>query len=151
MAFFRGRYDYSIDDKGRVNIPAKFRKSLAPEADETFVICRAPDGCLWAYPQDAWEKFEDSLEKMSLTKEGNKFQRMIQNSLSDSKIDKQGRVTLSPMQMELAGIGKSVTLIGRRRYIEIWDTQRFEQYSGSGDDFDDVFYKAVQDGLRIHD
>jgi MraZ protein len=151
MAYFRGRYDYSIDDKGRFNIPAKFRKALTPQADETFVVCRAPDGCLWAYPMDAWEKFEDSLEKMPLTKEGNKFQRMIQNSLTDTKLDKQGRVTLSPMQIEIAGISKDVTLIGRRRYIEIWDRQRFEHYSGPGDDFDSAFYGAVQEGMHIHD
>jgi MraZ protein len=151
MSFFRGRFDYAIDDKGRVNIPAKFRKVLSTEADETFVICQAPDGCLWAYPQDGWEKFEDSLENMPLTKESNKMQRYIQNSLSDSKLDKQGRVTLSPMQMKAANITKDVTLIGRRRYIEIWDTPTFEAYVGQANDFDEVFYKAVQEGLRIND
>ncbi len=142
MSRFRGRFDYSIDAKGRVNIPAKFRKSLRPEAEETFVICRAPDGCLWAYPQDAWEEYEDQLESMPFTKETNKFQRMIQNSLTDSTLDKAGRISISSSQMELAGIKKSVTIIGRRKYLEIWDTAKFEEYTGSDDNFDEMFYKA---------
>lgn len=149
MSRFRGRFDYSIDEKGRVNIPAKFRKMLAPEAEETFVICRAPDGCLWAYPQDAWEKFEDSLDAMPVTREANKFQRQIQNSLTDSQLDKQGRIALTPLQMEIAGITKDVTIIGRRHYLEIWDTKRFEGYTGPGDDFDSAYYAAVQSGIKL--
>ena len=61
MGQFHGRFDYSIDIKGRVNIPAKFRKTLSPNAGETFIICRAPDGCLRAYPRDLWENYEAEL------------------------------------------------------------------------------------------
>ena len=61
MSRFRGRYDYTIDAKGRVNIPSKFRKSLSPEAAETFVICQGPGRCLRAYPQDVWDRYEDEL------------------------------------------------------------------------------------------
>ncbi len=151
MARFRGRYDFSIDQKGRINIPSKFRKLLSPEAEETFVICRAPDGCLWAYPKDEWEKFEDTLVKMPVSREVNKFQRAIQNTLNDSTLDKQGRVSLTPLQMKIAGIDKEVSIIGRGSYLEIWDTGRFEEYTGNGEDFDEVYYKTIQSGIASTD
>ena len=146
MARFRGRYDFSIDQKGRANIPSKFRRLLSPAAEETFVICRAPEGCLWAYPKDAWEKFEDSLNSKPVSREFNKFQRVLQSSLSDSTLDRQGRVSLTPLQMKIAGINKDVSIIGRGRYLEVWDTRRFEEYTGNGDDFDEVYYKTYQSG-----
>src|SRR5512147_1036991 len=124
MARFRGRYDFSIDEKGRINIPSKFRKLLSPEAEDTFVICRAPDDCLWAYPKNEWEKFEDTLDRMPVTRESNRFQREIQNTLSDSTLDRQGRITVTPLQMKLAGIEKDVSIIGRGRYLEIWNPRR---------------------------
>ena len=149
MSRFRGRYDFSIDQKGRINIPSKFRKLLSPDADETFVISRAPDGCLWAYPKDEWEKFDDSLMALPMSPEMNRFQREMQNTLSDSVLDKQGRVTLTPLQVRIAGISKEVSIVGRGRYLEIWDTRRFEQYTGSGEDFDEVYYKTVRSGIRL--
>jgi MraZ protein len=149
MSKFRGRFDYSIDEKGRVNIPAKFRKLLAPDAEETFVVCRGPDGCLWAFPQDAWEKFEEKLDAMPLSKETHRIQRLIQDSVTDSKLDKQGRITLSPHQIRDAEIGKEVILLGRRRYIEIWDAKRFDRYRGSAEDFDEVYYAAVRSGASV--
>lgn len=149
MSRFRGRYNYSIDQKGRINIPSKFRKLLSPAAEDMFVICRAPDGCLWAYPKDEWEKFEDSLIAMPISREVNKFQREIQNTLSDSVLDRQGRITLTPLQIRVAGITKDVSIIGRGRHLEIWDTKRFEEYTGSGEDFDEVYYKTVQAGIRL--
>ena len=144
MARFRGRYNFSIDEKGRINIPSKFRKLLSPEADETFVVCRAPDGCLWAYPKDEWERFEDELLAMPMSREVNKFQRTIQNTLNDTKLDKQGRISLTQFQMEIAGISKDVSIIGRGNNLEIWDTKRFEEYTGSSDDFDEVYYNSIQ-------
>jgi len=149
MARFRGRYDFSIDQKGRINIPSKFRKLLSPEAEETFVISRAPDGCLWAYPKDEWEKFEGMLDKMPVSRDANKFQRAIQNTLNDSALDKQGRISLTSLQMKIAGIDKEVSIIGRGSYLEIWDTRRFEEYTGNGEDFDEVYYKTIRSGMGL--
>jgi MraZ protein len=148
MARFRGRYNHTVDQKGRINIPSKFRRLVTPEAGNTFVICRAPDGCLWAYPKDEWEKFEDKLITMPVSREVNKFQREIQNTLSDSVLDRQGRIALTPQQILIAGIDKDVSIIGRGTYLEIWDTKRFEEYTGNGADFDAVYYQTVQAGIR---
>jgi MraZ protein len=149
MARFRGRFDFSIDQKGRINIPSKFRKLLTPEAEDTFVICRAPDGCLWAYPKDEWEKFEDLLEAMPISREVNKFQRVIQNTLNDSTLDKQGRVSLTPLQIKIAGISKEVSIIGRGKYLEIWAASRFEEYTGKDESFDQVYYDTIQSGTGL--
>ncbi|MBD3243840.1 MAG: division/cell wall cluster transcriptional repressor MraZ [Chitinivibrionales bacterium] len=143
MTRFRGRYDYTVDGKGRLNIPAKWRKQLSPDAEDTFVVCRAPGGCLWAYPQDEWEKFEEKMESMPAGRDSDRIQRMIHSTLTDSVLDKQGRITLSPHQMQMAGIGKNICLIGRRSYVEVWDAERFEQYVGDGGDFDEIYYSAV--------
>jgi MraZ protein len=144
MAKFRGRYDFSIDEKGRINVPSKFRKLLLPEAEETFVICRAPDSCLWCYPKDEWEKHEDRLNAIKVSRRSNRFQRSLQNTVSDSTLDKQGRVSLTPLQIRIAGITKEVSIIGRGRYLEIWDTKRFEEYVSSDEEFDNDYYDIFE-------
>ena len=147
MARFHGRFDYSIDAKGRVNIPAKFRKALCPDAQETFIICRAPSGCLRAYPQDLWEKYESDLSSRPETPETLRHKRLLYNTISDSTLDAQGRVTLTSAQVGIAGILKDVILVGHADYIEIWDVGRYEQYLGGTDDFDAVFFQSVEAGL----
>jgi MraZ protein len=143
MARFRGRYDFSIDEKGRINIPFKFRKLLSPEAEDTFVISRGPDGCLWAYPKDEWEKFEESLDDVPETRESNKLQRVLQNTLNDSTLDKQGRISLTPLQMRIVGITKEASIIGRGKHLEIWDTRKFEEHVGD-EKYDDMYYQLIE-------
>lgn len=147
MGRFLGRFDYSVDSKGRVNIPAKFRKALNPEAGDIFVISRAPDGCLRAYPNDLWEQYETEFNSRPETQENSRLRRLLFNTVTDSTLDSQGRITLTSAQMSIAGIKKDVTLVGQSRYIEIWDTTRYEKYLGAGDDFDEVFYKSVETGI----
>jgi MraZ protein len=147
MGRFRGQYNYSVDAKGRVNIPAKFRKALNPAADETFVICLGPDKCLQAYPQDTWEEYEDKLDAMPPSRLSFKVRRQIYNSVTDSHLDAQGRISLSQYQMDTADIKKNVTLVGHRGYIEIWDTENYQQYMGTGEDFDEAYYKSIATNL----
>jgi MraZ protein len=148
MSHFRGRYDYTVDDKGRVNIPAKFRKSLNPKATETFVVCRAPGNCLRAYPQDVWELYEEEMGSRPQTEETVRLWRLLYNTVSDSTLDAQGRITLTALQIKLASIMKNVSLVGQGSYIEIWDTEKFDQSYGAGDDFDAIFFKSVAAGLK---
>jgi len=147
---FRGEYTYSIDAKGRVNIPAKFRKALSPDADETFVVCRAPDKSLRAYPKDAWDRYEDELASRPQTPETIIHSRLLRSTLSESKLDKQGRIKLDAKQIEMAGIDKNVILIGHLGYVEIWGSEHYAAYIGTAaDDFDKVFYQSVEAGLKI--
>ncbi len=148
MARFRGEFDYSIDAKGRLNIPAKFRRALSPEASETFAICQAPNNCLRAYPQDGWERYEDELAARPQTHGALRHLRLLQSTLTDSKLDAQGRISLSGKQIAIAGINKNVTLVGHYGFIEIWETEKYREYIGSGEDFDKVFFDSVEVGMQ---
>lgn len=152
MGSFHGKYDYSIDAKGRVNIPAKFRKALTPAAGDTFIIVRAPGKCLRAYPKDVWEVCGAELSARPDTPENITYKRMLFSTLSDSTLDTHGRITLTPAQMQVAGIAKDVTLVGMESYIELWDMQAHQQLFGmaggdAADDFDAAFYNSVKTGL----
>ena len=145
---FHGSFSYSIDNKGRVNIPARFRGVLNPAAQETFTICRAPDGCLRAYPNDLWEIYEAELVSRPETPETLRHKRLLYNTLTDSTMDGQGRISLSAKQMEIAGITKEVTLVGQANYIEIWDSARYSAYQQQfEDDFDTMFFQSVEAGI----
>jgi MraZ protein len=148
MQRFRGYFEYSVDEKGRLNIPAKFRKVVSPEADETFVIVRGPNNCLQAFPQDGWSVFETELDKRPTTPGTVKFKRHLYGSLSDSQLDGQGRITLSPQQLAVAGISKKAIMVGHGNYLEIWSPEKYQEYVGSGDDFDNVYFQSVQDSLK---
>jgi MraZ protein len=141
MSHFRGKYDYTVDDKGRVNIPAKFRKALNPEAAETFVICRGPQKSLRAYPLDHWEKRENEISSRPETPDSVRYRRLLYDTLTDSALDAQGRITLSASQMKIASIAKNVTLVGMDDYIEIWNTESHGALLGD-DDFDKVCYQS---------
>jgi MraZ protein len=148
MSHFRGRFDYTVDDKGRVNIPAKFRKALNPQAAETFVVCRAPENCLRAFPQDMWEKYEQEISSRPETPETVRFQRLLYNTVTDSTLDAQGRIALNASQMKTASISKNVTLMGMNGYIEIWDTETYNKLFGNDEDFDQLYFKSVQSDMR---
>ena len=148
MNSFRGVYTYSVDDKGRINIPAKFRKVMSPQANETFIVCRGPDNCLRAFPLDEWEHTEERMEHRLEQPQAVRTNRHMRSTLSESALDAQGRIALSPPQMQIAGIAKSVLLIGNRGYIELWDPERFQHYMGAQDDFNEVFYQSVESATR---
>jgi MraZ protein len=148
MSHFRGKYDYVADETGRVNMPAKFRKALNPGAAETFVICRAPENCLRAFPQDTWEKYEQEISSRQETPETVRFRRLLYNTVTDSTLDAQGRITLSPSQMKIASITKNVTLIGMNDFIEIWDTATYGNCVGDGGDFDQVHYGSAKADMK---
>lgn len=148
MARFHGNFEFSVDSKGRVNIPSRFRSALNPEAHETFTICRAPDGCLSVYPNDLWEIYETELVSRPETPDTLRLKRLLYNTLTDSTMDTQGRITLSPNQMEAAGISKDVTLVGQANHIEIWDTGRYQAYQKlHKDDFDQIYFQSVAAGI----
>jgi len=147
MASFYGSFDYSVDAKGRVNIPAKFRKALSPEAEDTFIVTYGPGNCLHAYPKDVWNKRMADLAALPRTPENDKMRRFISGTSTDSVLDVQGRVMLSAAQMKYAKITKNVTIVGDMKgYIELWDSERYKEYIGAMPDVDSLIY-AVEDQL----
>ncbi len=143
---FRGKFRYAIDVKGRVNIPSKFRRCITPAAQDTIVITRGTEGCLFAYPLDIWEQFEKLLESMPATQSNARFKRFLLDSFSDSVLDRQGRIMLSPEQMQLARIEKDVLIVGDIDKMQLWNPNIYAQEiekALEGSSFDQYYYTAM--------
>ena len=119
---FTGEYQYSIDSKGRINIPAKFRQSLSKKNQNTFVATRGQDPCIWIYPLTEWKKIEDELRNLSSASAIHRtFVRQIARSATPSTCDKQGRIMISPSLISYSSIKREVLIIGMINKIEIWN------------------------------
>jgi MraZ protein len=148
MASFYGSFDYSVDAKGRVNVPAKFRKALSPEAEDTFIVSHGPGNCLRAYPKDVWNNERmPKIAALPATPENDKMRRYISSTSTDSVLDLQGRIMLTAAQMKYANITKNVTIIGDMKgYIELWDSDKYKEHIGTIPDVDSLIY-AVEGQL----
>jgi len=125
---FIGEYAYSLDSKGRVNIPAKFRQALSEDNENTFVITRGMDPCIWVYPLSQWKEIETNLRSLSsLSKIHRTFVRNTARYASPSTYDKQGRITLTPSLIEYAGLEKDALIIGMVSKMEIWNPVQMDK------------------------
>lgn len=131
---FMGEYNHSIDNKGRLIIPAKFRELLG----DTFVVTQGLDGCLFIYSNEDWKAFEEKLKALPLTnKNARKFSRFFLGGAIQAEVDKQGRILISSKLRNAADLTKDVILVGVGSRIEIWDKERWEANS-TYDDMDEV-------------
>lgn len=132
MSFFKGQETYSIDNKGRVNIPAKMRKSIAPEANDTFVVTRGTEECIVAYPLDEWKKYEEKLQSLNQFDEKNRFfLRTILMWSEEVGLDSQQRISLPKKLIDFAKIDGKVTIVGMVDRIELWNPEKFDNYLNS--------------------
>jgi len=132
MSSFKGSYMYAVDDKGRVNLPAKLRKYVSPEANETFVITRGFEKCLFVYPIDEWNKMEENLRNLSsYDPEHRRFIRSLLELASESQLDTQARLTIPQELREYASIQNEVRIIGTLDKIELWNPQEYGEYKNS--------------------
>lgn len=120
----KGTYYHSIDAKGRLFIPAKLREEMG----ESFVITRGLDNCLAIYPQSEWEKLEQSICAMPLSR-ARDLQRFFFAAAFDATVDAQGRVVLPANLREYAGLCKEAVVIGTTNRAEIWDATRWADYN----------------------
>jgi len=126
---FKGQFTYSVDAKGRVSIPAKLRKYVSPEANDTFVMTRGTSLCIDIYPQDQWQKFEDRLEKLnSFQPNDAKFIRMILQYAVEDTLDTQSRILVPQNLLQYANIEKEVLILGALKKIELWNPAVYEEY-----------------------
>ncbi|MCD8124542.1 MAG: division/cell wall cluster transcriptional repressor MraZ [Lachnospiraceae bacterium] len=129
---FMGEYNHSIDAKGRLIMPARFREQLG----ESFVVTQGLDGCLFVYANEEWKLFEEKLKQLPLTNaSARKFSRYFLAGAIQCEVDKQGRILLPAKLRAAAGLEKDVVLAGVGERIEIWDKQRWEENS-TYDDMD---------------
>ena len=115
---FMGEYNHTVDPKGRLIIPAKFREQLGDE----FVVTKGLDGCLFVYTKEEWHNIEEKFRGISMTsKDARKFSRFFFAGAAALELDKQGRILLPPVLREYADLQKDVVLVGVLSRVEIWD------------------------------
>lgn len=131
---FRGTFEHAIDAKGRTSLPAKFREVLSGKyggvEGQTMVIAPSPvDPCLRAYPMREWEAFEETLStKGNFDPKVTMLLRLFVGSAHETPVDKLGRMLLAPGLREHGGLTKEVSFVGALKYIEVWDTERFQKW-----------------------
>lgn len=129
MSSFKGSYSYSVDNKGRINIPARLRKYVSPEANDTFVITRGYEDCLFVYPLDEWNKLEESIRHLSPTNSRHRFfMRALLERAMEMQLDGQFRISIPKELLQFAHIENEVLIIGVLEHIEIWNPGMYEQY-----------------------
>ena len=120
---FMSEYNHTIDTKGRLIVPSKFRDQLGDE----FVVTKGMDGCLFVYANEDWSAFEQKLTSLPLiNKEARKFARFFLAGAAQVEVDKQGRILLPSNLRDFAGLEKDVVLVGVGSRIEIWSKAHWE-------------------------
>lgn len=138
---FMGQYNHTIDAKGRIFVPAKFREALGDQ----FIVTMGLDGCLFLYPTEAFQAFAQQLRTLPGTKEARQIQRFFLSGASSLEPDKQGRILLPQAQREHAELEKDVIFVGVLDKIEIWSLKRWEE--NSFENMDEAAEKMAAQGL----
>lgn len=142
---FMGEYQHSVDAKGRLIIPAKFREELGQGA----VMTRGLDNCLFLFPADEWKILEDKLKTLPLTKaDARQFVRFFFSGATECELDKQGRIIVPSNLREYSQIDKEVTVIGVSNRVEIWSKQRWESYMDEAENsYENIAESIVELGI----
>jgi len=128
---FTGEYRHSVDDKGRVAVPARFRALLASGA----VISRWLDGCLAIHTRAGWDALADRAASLPVTDQaGRLFTRYVFAGAIEAELDRQGRVVLPAFLREFAGLAGDAVIVGSRDHAEIWEPTRWATYAHALDD-----------------
>lgn len=140
-----GEYQHSIDTKGRLIVPAKFREELG----EYFIVTRGLDGCLFGYPISEWQQVQEKLKQLPLAKkESRQFTRFFYSAATECAIDKQGRINLPKTLIEYAALEKNCYLIGVSQRIEIWSEERWQSFSDEAEEsFEEIAEQMIDFGF----
>ena len=140
-----GEYNHTVDPKGRLIVPSKFRESLGDE----FVVTKGLDKCLFVYPTEEWKTIEENFRSVSqFSKEARKFARFFFAGAAVCEVDKQGRILLPAVLREYAGLEKEVVLAGVVNRIEIWDKESWSA-TNEYDDVEEIAEHMAELGIVI--
>lgn len=128
---FIGEYHHSIDEKGRLIIPAKFRGELG----DNFIVTRGIENCLFVYSLDSWNRIVDKLQSLPFTKrDARQFVRFFLSGASEAEFDKQGRINITSPLVSYAKLEKECIIIGTGDRLEIWSKQQWNEFFDSAKD-----------------
>ena len=144
---FMGEFQHTIDTKGRLIVPHKFRNALG----ERFVATKGLDNCLFVYPVDEWRQLEEKLKSLPITSaDARAFVRFFFSRATECELDKQGRILLPANLREYAKLEKDVVLLGVSNRVEIWSREEWDNYSNRPEaNFEEIAEKLVGFGLGI--
>ena len=134
MAQFLGEHEVPVDDKGRIFVPAEFRKKLPTEANETLVVVRGFDHCLTAYPQQIWEETAQKLLRLPQTERKVRgFIRAMLSQAAEVKMDRQGRASVPRKLLAKADIDDQMVVIGALDKLEFWNPEDWNRFLEEAD------------------
>ena len=121
---FQGPSSLSLDAKGRLSVPTRYRDVLSAIAAGALTITKHPDGCLMVFPRPEWEKFRDRLAQLPMSAQW--WKRIFLGNAVDVEMDATGRVLVSPELRAAAGLTREVILLGLGSHFELWDQATYE-------------------------
>lgn len=142
---FLGEYRHTLDAKGRLIIPSKFREGLGQQV----IATRGLDRCLFLHPMEEWRQLEAKLKNLPLAqREARAFARFFFSGATECELDRQGRIGLPPALREYAGLEKEVVVIGVSSRVEVWAVAEWESYlAEASDSFAEIAEKVVDLGI----
>jgi MraZ protein len=142
---FLGEYQHTLDAKGRVSLPAKFRAEMTG----SLVVSKGLDGCLYVHSADEHRRFEESLISASdFDSRMRRLRRFFVAGADTVELDSAGRISLSPVLREYAGLKKDVAVTGNGNRIEIWDAEAWATYNGEAEgSIEDLAEELAKAGL----
>jgi MraZ protein len=137
---FLGEYQHSVDEKGRVVMPAKFRRGL----DDGVVVTKGQEHCLYVFPAARWEEEVTRLSRLPRTNRRNRnYTRSLFGGASDQELDRQGRIQVPAPLRAYAGLDKDVVVVGVADHVEIWDVTAWSRVSVEADES----YAEIEEAL----
>jgi MraZ protein len=137
---FLGTYEYTLDDKGRLSVPARFREILAEkQIPEKLIITQGLDTCLFGYPLDEWKAFEQKIIHRPLNRGDDRyFVRRLLAGAVECPLDKQGRIVLPAGLRQYAGLAREVVIVGVSNRFEIWAPEKWQEYLRKGKSLEEI-------------
>lgn len=143
---FMGEYNHTVDPKGRLIVPAKFREQLG----DAFVVTKGLDGCLFVYSADEWHGIEEKFRTIPMNnKDARTFMRFFFAGAATVEVDKQGRILLPPVLREYAHLQRDVVLVGVLSRVEIWDSEKWQQNSYDEGEMDEIAEHMADLGFQF--
>ncbi|MCL2881492.1 MAG: division/cell wall cluster transcriptional repressor MraZ [Coriobacteriia bacterium] len=140
---FFGTYEHTMDSKGRVSLPARFRNKLG---EEEIILVRGYEHCLWLFKLADYETFLAQFNDTVFDERKRRMQRWFTNGAFDVEIDTAGRIRVPASMQSYAGLGKAITFTGNQDRIELWDPSEHQSYLDSID-IDELTNELVADGI----
>lgn len=129
MNGFWGSFKTTLDNKGRINFPAKFRRNLREEDEDTLILIRGTQPCIGVYALTSWRQTVDTIRrKVQTEREFGIVSRRMMFQAAEQKIDKQGRLNLSANLIDYAELNGEVLIVGYQNKIEIWNPGKYQEF-----------------------